>query len=380
MIFVNTESMSGTWQAFERLVCRYLVYRNFEGVRVVGTSGDKGADIIAHKDKKRWLFQVKQWSRRAGAAEVEKTVKALSFYSADIPVVICRGGFDQFAHQARDRFHAQQTLCQLWNADDLLRRGKKITPNSYPPQSEQHHQTRPYQETAIKRLIEEYNSDHNNRAMIVMATGLGKTRVMCEFVKRISIVKHHYLPKILVLAHTNDLVYQLERAFWPYLHANQQTAVWNGLEKQNYESIKRTNVTFACLNTVAHYSKINGMLPDFHVVLVDECHHVGDEGMYQEVLDSLSAGERGETFLTGVTATPWRPDEYDLKKKFGEPVISMDLVAGLKNGFLANIDYRMFTTNLDWSKFSGNKNLKKKISPKGINRTIFISEWDDGVL
>ena len=58
----------------------------------------------------------------------------------------------------------------------------------------------------------------------------------------------------------------------------------------------------------------------------------------------------------------------------------MDLVAGLKNGFLANIDYRMFTTNLDWSKFSGNKNLKKKISPKGINRTIFISEWDDGVV
>ena len=131
---------------------------------------------------------------------------------------------------------------------------------------------------------------------------------------------------------------------------------------------------------MAHYSKINGMLPDFHVVLVDECHHVGDEGMYQEVLDSLSAGERGETFLTGVTATPWRPDEYDLKKKFGEPVISMDLVAGLKNGFLANIDYRMFTTNLDWSKFSGNKNLKKKNSPKGINRTIFISEWDDGVV
>ena len=88
--------------------------------------------------------------------------------------------------------------------------------------------------------------------------------------------------------------------------------------------------------------------------------------MYQEVLDSLSAGERGETFLTGVTATPWRPDEYDLKKKFGEPVISMDLVAGLKNGFLANIDYRMFTTNLDWSKFSGTRISRKKFRPKAL--------------
>ena len=181
-------------------------------MRVVGTSGDKGADIIAHKDKKRWLFQVKQWSRRAGAAEVEKTVKALSFYSADIPLLFAEADLISLhIKHATDFMHNKH--CASYGTPMICSGAeKKLQPNSYPPQSEQHHQTRPYQETAIKRLIEEYNSDHNNRAMIVMATGLGKTRVMCEFVKRISIVKHHYLPKILVLAHTNDLVYPIGKS------------------------------------------------------------------------------------------------------------------------------------------------------------------------
>lgn len=379
MIFVNPENMGGTWQGFERLVCRYLVYRKFEGVRIVGTSGDKGADIIAHKNGKRWLFQVKHWMRRVGALEVEKTVRALSYYSADIPVVVCRSGFEQSACQARDRFRAQQTLCQLWDTGYLLRGAAKIEEGAYPPGSEDNHQTRPYQESAIKRLIEEFDSDYCNKAMIVMATGLGKTRVMCEVVRRLSLRSGAVL-KILVLAHTNDLVYQLERSFWPYLRANQQTVVWNGLEKQHAESLERADLVFACLNTAAQYVNNGGTLPDFDVVLVDECHHVGDAGMYSKVLEMLSAGQNSGPFLAGMTATPWRPDECDLRNTFGDSLIEMDLVAGLKGGFLSNVDYRMFTTNIDWSKFSGKKIKNKKVSPKGINRTIFISEWDDGVV
>lgn len=380
MIFINSESMRGTWQAFERLVCRYLEVRNFEGVRIVGASGDRGADIIAHKDGKRWLFQVKHWVRSAGALEVEQTVQALSDYNAQIPVLVCRGGFDQFAREACNRFFARQVPCQLWSAEDLLRRAEKIPPDSYPPGFEQRSPAREYQEDAIKRLIGEFHSQHNNRSMIVMATGLGKTRVMCEFVYRISMTRRPNLVKVLVLAHANDLVRQLERAFWPYLSVSQQTVIWNGEEQQDEESIERADIVFACLNTAAQYAQSGGILPNFDVVIVDECHHVKEGGMYPEILDALDAGQSSGAFLVGATATPWRPDEYDLSRKFGEPLITIDLVSGLRKGFLANIDYRMFTTNLDWSKIGGVKSRRKKISPKGINRTIFISEWDDGVI
>ena len=38
-----------TWQAFERNLCRLLVYEGFENVRLVGQTNDHGADVTATK-------------------------------------------------------------------------------------------------------------------------------------------------------------------------------------------------------------------------------------------------------------------------------------------------------------------------------------------
>lgn len=379
MIFLNRRSIDGTWQSFERLVCRYLSYKGFEAPRIVGATGDKGADIIANRGDKRWLFQVKHWQKPVGGAEIAKTASALSLYRAEIPVVVSLGGFDKAAQRQRDELFAQGIPCQLWDAEFLIHNAQKIGADKYPPSSEIQHRTRPYQETAIQRLKEQFNSGVARRGMIVMATGLGKTRVMCEFIRRVNTDRRL---KVLVIAHANDLVYQLEWAFWPFMRASQESIVWNGIEKQTADTLANTDFVFACLNTAANYVESGGVLPNFDIVFVDECHHVGDEGMYPRILSDMLAGTSNGAFLVGVTATPWRPDEYDLKQTFGETLLSIDLVAGLRGGFLCNIDYRMYTTNLDWSKFSRreSKIRNRKISPKGINRTIFISEWDDGVI
>ncbi|MDA8014594.1 MAG: DEAD/DEAH box helicase family protein [Gammaproteobacteria bacterium] len=376
-MFVNQRNIAGTWQNFERLVCRYLTYKGFDGPRIVGAPADKGADIVAHKGGKRWLFQVKHWRRRAGAAEVVKTVQALQFYGADIPVLVARNGFDESAMRQRAEFFGQGVSCQLWDSAFLIESAKKIDSAGYPPKAEEQHKTRPYQETAIKRLQEQLNSGAAPKGMIVMATGLGKTRVMCEFIRRVNARRE---TKVFALAHTNDLVYQLERAFWPFMRANQESLVWNGMERQTADSLRGADIVFACVNTVANYIANGGSLPDFDIVFVDECHHVGNDGMYQGVLQEMLAGTAGGPFLVGVTATPWRPDEYDLQQTFGEPLLTMDLVAGLRDGFLCGVDYRMYTTNLDWSRFGGEGAENRRISPKGINRTIFISEWDEGVV
>jgi len=378
-MFVNRKSIGGSWQNFERLVCRYLFYKQFEAPRVVGATGDKGADIIANRNGKRWLFQVKHWKKKCGAADVEKTARALSYYNAQIPVVVSRNGFDGAARRQREALFAQGMHCQLWDSEHLIRGSQNIDASSFPPGSESQRHIRPYQETAIQRLKDQFHSGAARKGMVVMATGLGKTRVMCEFIRRVNVSGEM---KVLVIAHTNDLVYQLERTFWPFLCARQESLVWNGLEKQTSETLASADFVFACLNTAANYVNNGGTLPDFDIVFVDECHHVGDEGMYPDIIDNMLAGTSAGGFLVGVTATPWRPDEYDLKRTFGETLLSMDLVAGLRGSFLCNIDYRMYTTNLDWSKFKekGRVPRNKKISPKGINRAFFISEWDDGVI
>lgn len=70
--------------------------------------------------------------------------------------------------------------------------------------------------------------------------------------------------------------------------------------------------------------------------------------MYERVFDALNAGKEGGAFALGLTATPWRPDETDLEHYFGHPRVSIDMITGLRNGFLANVDYRMFTDNINW--------------------------------
>src|SRR5437868_6211054 len=88
------------WQAFERLVARLLICKGFNGVRVVGGSGDKGADIIAvHPNGKRWLIQAKYWKRPVSEVELRNTIVAGRHYRANIIVVAALNGADARARE-----------------------------------------------------------------------------------------------------------------------------------------------------------------------------------------------------------------------------------------------------------------------------------------
>ena len=375
MSFLNDISVRGSWQAFERLVCRYLMHAGFAGIRLVGQTRDQGADVIAHKAGKRWLIQVKHWTAKIGPEVIDRTLEALRVYRADVPVIVSLNGFTESAHKQQQRLMVQKVPLQLWGAAKLAANAQKFA-GVYPiGDPADVFEKRPYQEDAIQRLVNEFNSRDANRSLVVMATGLGKTHVAFEFIRRAGQKRPL---RVLCLAHTNALVYQLERAAWAYLKGDQETLVWNGLERQGYEDLRRARIVFACLNTAAQYMYQGSELPDFDVIFVDECHHVGDEGMYAEVLRSTGAGAKAGPFLLGVTATPWRPDETELKGIFGPPMVCVDLVTGLQKGFLANVDYRMYTDNIDWRGLGELKG--RAFSPKKINRTLFISNWDDAVV
>lgn len=226
----------------------------------------------------------------------------------------------------------------------------------------------------IQEIVNAYYGGGENRCLVVMATGLGKTFVAAESVRRIRANKRC---QVLVCAHTNDLVYQLERAFWPFLKPSETTLIWNAYERPTFEQLDSADFAFACVDSVSAWLQSGRELPDYGILLVDECHHVGSS-MYDRVFDALNAGRPGGAFALGLTATPWRPDEADLTDYFGFPRVSIDMVMGLKNGFLANVDYRMFTDNINWDSL---KNIHgKSFSPKQINRTLFINQWDDSVV
>ncbi|MFD5022975.1 DEAD/DEAH box helicase family protein [Paenibacillus sp. NPDC058367] len=359
---------SGTWQAFERVVSRLLAHEGFEGIRLVGQSGDRGADVLAHRAGKRWLFQMKHWKNRVGVDVADQTLEAMRIYRAQVPVIVALNGFDEKLMEHQRTLMSRGIPLQLWDTKALITRAKKL-----PEMPVLNRNPRGYQEEAIRSTIQTFN-EQNKKALIVMATGLGKTFVACETVRRINAITPL---KFLVIAHTNELVYQIEKAFWPFLSKEQETTVWNGYEQPGEERLEKSNAVFACLNTVADYVQRGKELPLFDLIIIDECHHVGGQ-MYNAVLQETLAGTGGGPFLLGLTATPWRPDDVDLSEYFGEPLVSVDIVTGLRNGFLSDVDYRMYTDNINWEALGELKG--RKFSPRHINRTLFITEWDDAVV
>lgn len=368
--------LSGTkWQAFERTVMRLLVGLGYQSVQLVGTSGDGGADVVATRDGRRWLFQVKRWKARVGRSVVVETIEACRLYEADIPVIVSRSGFEPSVYEQQRKLSAEGIRLQLWDRQKLFRQASRIPEEALSERQPDRYALRTYQSDAVDRIMAELLANSRS-ALVVLATGLGKTFVAAEFYRRFAAIRPH--GKTLVLAHRNELVYQLERSFWPMLRSSQSTGVWNGLERPDVDVMNNLDIVFACVDSVASALGSRHELPHYDLVIVDECHHLGIKA-YNDVLGELSAGSGG-TFLVGMTATPWRPDGSDLKAWFDHPVVDIDLVRGLREGYLANVDYRMYTDNINWGSFASLGTNLRELSPRGINRTLFIEEWDDAVV
>lgn len=360
-----------SWSAFERNISRLLMYEGYTGVRVVGQSNDHGADVIAFKNGKRWLFQAKHWRRPVGESVVNETLQAAKTYHADVPVIVASSGFDRAAKKRQEQLLNQGIPLQLWDSNILVARAAKVGACPYNNGKE----PRPYQEDAIQTIVSSYYEYGNNRALVVMATGMGKTFVAAESLRRIKVSRPNL--RVLICAHTNDLVYQLERSFWPFMQPSERTIVLNSNEALPKEALDNYDYVFACVDSAASYLRNSIDLPRFDILVVDECHHVG-AGKYNEVFEILSAGQPGGPYALGLTATPWRADEVDITHYFGEPRVNVDTITGLKNGFLANVDYRMYTDNIDWDSLHDLEG--HTFSPRQINRTLFINQWDDAVV
>ena len=372
-MFLSHESLkSCTWQSLERNTCRVLLHANYTGIRHVGQPNDGGADIIAHKAGKRWLFQVKRWNKPISLSVVDETVQALSLYRAHVPVIVALKGFDSSVHEAQRELLSRQIPLQLWDSEKIVQIVSNFK-NEYPLMADM--DERKYQQDAISNIVREYQNPDKFKSLVVMATGMGKTFVAGESLRRIE--RNHGPKRILFVVHTNELVYQLEKSIWRFLKPDRETLVWNGYERPELNDIDRSDYLFCCLHSLYEHIKSGGYLPEFDLMVIDECHHIGGR-MYLEIIQNLQAGEKGGPYLIGLTATPWRPDETDFEEFFGTPTVCVDMVTGLKKGFLSNVDYRMFTDNIDWDNL---KNIcGENLTPKGINRTLFITEWDDAVV
>ncbi|MDO8717134.1 MAG: restriction endonuclease, partial [Dehalococcoidales bacterium] len=141
---------TATWQYLERAIGRLFRHEGFSGVRMVGQTGDKGADVLAHKGEKRWLAQVKY--RQSGKVDIDaidETVKASRFYRAQIPVVATNHIFTARAINQQKTVMASGVPLQLWDRSELRERWKRLP--AYPPGMLKAY---PYQEYPISGIVD----------------------------------------------------------------------------------------------------------------------------------------------------------------------------------------------------------------------------------
>ncbi len=194
-----------------------------------------------------------------------------------------------------------------------------------------------YQVNAINRVVEAV-ARGQNRLLLVMATGTGKTFTAFQIIWRLW--KAGVKKRILFLADRNILVDQTKtNDFKPFGGA--MTKITNRKVDKSFEIY------------LALYQAISGtdeekdifrqFSPEFFdLVIVDECHRgsAADNSAWREVLDYFSSATQ-----LGLTATPKETADVSTTYYFGEPVYTYSLKQGIEDGFLA--PYKVVRIDLD---------------------------------
>ena len=336
-----------------------LVQAGFRDVRLVGGIGDGGADIVGERDGKLWVVQAKFRSQGqlVGRSVIGEITTAVDRYRADVAVVAVTTGFTSEVPQYATKSRADLGIpVYIWDGINLLKRARNL-----PMYAEDRHEPRPYQQAAITAVNDGIMHGAPG-GLVLMATGLGKTRVAAGVVE--NWLYDRPGSEVLVLVPTLELVPQFEASLWPYLPKSVPTHVLTGSEKPSFPG----GVT---VSTYQSAVRREDFMNRFGLVIVDEAHHAPADG-FAKLLDDLQP-----QFLLGLTATPWRGDERQLEDIFGTVMYSVSIVEGMQSGYLAQVDYRMLVDDVDWDWL--NSDLPGEISIRDLNRKLFVPELDEAV-
>jgi type I restriction enzyme R subunit len=196
-----------------------------------------------------------------------------------------------------------------------------------------------YQRVAVNRALEAI-AKGQDRVLLVMATGTGKTYTAFQIIWRLWKAKAK--KRILFLADRNILVDQtMQQDFSPFGEAMHK--VTNREAKKNYEIYL---ALYQAVTGKEEWKQIYRQFPSdfFDLIVIDECHRgsASEDSAWREILDYF----QGATHL-GMTATPKETKEISNITYFGEPIYTYSLKQGIEDGYLAPYKVIRIATDVD---------------------------------
>ncbi|MBE5802990.1 MAG: DEAD/DEAH box helicase [Clostridiales bacterium] len=230
-----------------------------------------------------------------------------------------------------DEFPTEDELVARYKAESALTPEQQTIIDQPYYSSQTTYSPRYYQRIAVNRTLDAI-AKGQDRLLLVMATGTGKTYTAFQIVYRL--LQSGLKRKILYLADRNILVDQsIQQDFAPLEKVTHKISV----AKDDKSTITSHQVYFSLYQQLVgdddqeHFSEL--FSPDFFdLIIVDECHRgsAKEESRWRRILEYFSSATQ-----IGMTATPKETKYISNLSYFGEPVYTYSLKEGIEDGFLA---------------------------------------------
>ena len=237
-----------------------------------------------------------------------------------------------------------------------------------------------YQQIAINRTVEAI-ANGQNRILLVMATGTGKTYTAFQIIHRLW--KSGTKKRILFLADRNVLIDQTRRGDFKHF-------------KDKMTVVKHRHIDKSYEIYLALYQGLSGTDEDanvykqfspefFDLIVVDECHRgsAREDSAWREILQYFKNATQ-----IGLTATPRETDTVSNTEYFNEPIYTYSLKQGIDDGFLApyrvirvglNIDLEGWRPEFGKLDKDGNPVEDRIYNRRDFDRTLVVDERTDTV-
>ncbi|HCM1939671.1 TPA: DEAD/DEAH box helicase family protein [Salmonella enterica subsp. houtenae serovar 57:z4,z23:-] len=305
----------------------------------------KSADIVLYHKLNMPLAVIEA---KANKHEIGKGMQQALGYAhlLDVPFAFASNGDGFIFHDktATGAIEREITLDEFPTPDELWQKycvWKGYTEAQLPVITQDYYDggkaPRYYQLQAINKTIEAVSAGQN-RVLLVMATGTGKTYTAFQIIWRLWKAKSK--KRILFLADRNILVDQTKNNdFLPFGTA--MTKVTGRTIDPAFEI--HLALYQAITGPEEDQKAFKQVAPDFFdLIVIDECHRgsASEDSAWREILDYFSAATQ-----IGLTATPKETHEVSSTDYFGDPVYIYSLKEGIEDGFLA--PYKVVRVDID---------------------------------